>query len=98
MKKIELTQSERDSIKHLLTSGGDIVKVIEKIFDFYIADLRDIETINPDGNMGLQTLSRQHAWRMLENIKCDVLSREWPDEKNKKNKKDGNGKQLSQWA
>lgn len=95
MKKIELTQSERDSIKHLLTTGGDIVKIIEKIFDFYIADLRDIDNIDPEGNMGLQSLARQHAWRAVEGIKCDILSREWPDEKNKKNKND---KKISQWA
>ena len=45
------------------------MKVIEKILNESIADLKDITNIDPKGNMGLQTLARQEACKEVKAIK-----------------------------
>lgn len=69
MKRINLDQGEETSLEQFVGSGANYVKVIEKIFTFYLEDLKNIQNIDPKGNMGLQTLARQEAFGNLEEIR-----------------------------
>lgn len=69
MKKINLEQEDSLILERFAKSNSSDVKVIKKIFDFYINDLRDVRNIDPKGNMGLQALGAQLALTNLDEIR-----------------------------
>lgn len=96
MKKILLDENEIQALGNLSTSGTSGYGVMKKVFKSQINDLSSVMSIDPKGNVGLQTCARQLAYEML----CDVAEVIFPDEmKNiKASKVTGTGdKPISPW-
>lgn len=68
MKRIELEQDEVDALENLVNSGSTGVAVLKKIIKLHIEELESVRNIDPKGNMGLQTLARQNALEIVEDI------------------------------
>jgi hypothetical protein len=67
--KIELKIEEHNALEQFEQSGANYVRVIEKIFAGAINELKDINNIDPKGNMGLQALARQEAVKIMLEVK-----------------------------
>ncbi len=79
MKKIILDENEIQAIGNLATSGANGYAVMKKVFKSQINDLSSVMSIDPKGNVGLQTCARQLAYEML----CEVAETIFPDEAGK---------------
>lgn len=66
--KINLSQEELSALTTLVASAPTGLTVLKKIFTFYTNDLGNIENIDPKGNVGLQTCSRQEAVKTIKEI------------------------------
>lgn len=93
MKKINLDQGEDTALEQFVGSGANYVKVIKKIFDFYLDDMKNIENIDPKGNVGLQTTSRQQAFTQLKNIRDTIF----PEFSEKTPATPGGKPEISKW-
>lgn len=71
--KINLQIEEQNALAQFVGSGANYVRVIEKIFAEAINDLKDINNIDPKGNMGLQALARQEAVKTILEIKDAIF-------------------------
>lgn len=71
--KIPLEESELKALEQFVGSGANYVKVIAKIFNVAIEDLKNIENVDPKGNMGLQTLSRQDALKTVREVRDTIF-------------------------
>ena len=56
-----------------MTSGNNAVAVLKKIFKHYIAQLESVRDIDPKGNVGLQTCSRQNALETIEEMELVIF-------------------------
>lgn len=79
MKNI-LNEEEREALRTMVNGRGEGVAVLKKLFRKGILELKDVETINPKGNVGLQTCSRQEALKIVR----DVFTNVFPDLAEKK--------------
>lgn len=70
--KINLDQNESDALEQFEKSGANSVAVIRKIFEAGIDELKDVENIDPKGNMGLQSLARQEAVKIVRGLR-DII-------------------------
>lgn len=68
MKKINLDESESEALANLAASGVNGYDVMKKIIQFYMRDLASILNVDPKGNIGLQTLARQHSYETISEI------------------------------
>lgn len=96
MKKILLDENEIQALGNLSSSGMKGYEVMKKIFKSQINDLSSVMSIDPKGNVGLQTCARQLAYEML----ADVAEVIFPDEMKKiqASKVPGTGdKPISPW-
>ena len=91
--KINLDRNEQDALAQFSSSGMNAVGVMKKIFKFYIEDLRNIENIDPKGNMGLQALSRQEAHRTVKEVEALIF----PDTVQKNSEPLPGEKKISQY-
>lgn len=66
--KIILQEDETKALENLAGSGANGYDVMKKVFQLHIRDLHSIMNIDPKGNVGLQTISRQHAYETLLDI------------------------------
>lgn len=69
------------------------MKVIEKVFKEGITDLKDINNVDPKGNMGLQTLARQEAVKIL----VEIAEMIFPDQEKLKTSAGPQEKKISKW-
>lgn len=74
--KIILSENDSESIKNLAESGSKGYTVIKNLFQDVLSDLNAISNIDPKGNVGLQTCSRQEAYKYL----LDVAEIIFPDQ------------------
>jgi len=66
--KIILDENEENVLESLQRSNMPGFKVVEKIFKTNMEELESIANIDPKGNVGLQTCSRQEALKTLKEI------------------------------
>ncbi len=66
--KIILDENEVNVLESLQRSNMPGFEVVKKIFKLNMEDLESIENIDPKGNVGLQTCSRQEALKTLKEI------------------------------
>lgn len=79
MKNI-LNEEEKEMLRTMVHGRGEGVAVLKKLFQKGILELKDVESINPKGNVGLQTCSRQEALKIVR----DVFSNVFPEMADKK--------------
>lgn len=72
--KIILPEEETNALETMIRSGANGVKVLDRIFKESIEDLKNIKNIDPKSNMGLQTLARQLACEIVEDIQKLIFS------------------------
>jgi len=70
--KINLDENEQNALATFNNSGQNAIQVMKKIFTFYIEDLESVKNIDPKGNMGLQSLARQEALKIVEEMR-DII-------------------------
>ena len=89
--KPDLSQSEEQIINDLPSANSDRLNVVKKVLSHYLYELRDIDNIDRDGNVGLQATSMKVAYRFLEeamelmfdDIRNQVNEREKEEKKEK---------------
>jgi hypothetical protein len=74
MKKIQIDPAEQATLDSLLGSGAPGLALMRRIFDHYVDDLGDVRNIDPKGNVGLQTVARQEALNILEEIRGTIFT------------------------
>lgn len=72
---------ERKTLESFVAQRGAGVELIKEIIEFHLSDLIDIRNIDPKGNVGLQTCSRQIAYDTLEQIFSVIFSDAQPEPK-----------------
>lgn len=73
MKKIQIDPAELSQLQNLIGMGAPGVKVLKKILDHYISELRDVRNIDASGNMGLQALAAKQALSVLDEFRGEVF-------------------------
>lgn len=68
MKKITLDENEAADLANVAQSGAKGYGVMKKIFQSHMAELTSVMNIDPKGNIGLQTLARQHAYETISEM------------------------------
>lgn len=71
--KIELTPEDENAIATLVATKGAGVEALKRLFSAGIADLRDVMTLDPKGNLGLQSLAAQRAVSVVEAIQAKIF-------------------------
>lgn len=71
--KINLDESKSNAIAKLMAVGGAGVEALKELLLAAEAELRDVNNIDPKGNMGLQALAAQKAVETLQEIRSHVF-------------------------
>lgn len=66
--KPNFSENETALLERFKASGASDAELVKKIIVFYMDEMKDIMKIDPKGNMGLQALARQEAYKMLSAI------------------------------
>lgn len=90
--KIILEPNESSAIANFAASGHQAYPVLKKIFKYYQDELESVRNIDPKGNMGLQSLARQEALKILDDISNEIF----PDISPPRRKEEP-GKKISQY-
>lgn len=84
--KIDLDQKKADTLAAMVKGGGAGVEALSDLFAAAESELRDVLKIDPKGNMGLQTLARQHAVDMLLEVRDVIFTGVLPQDRPKDEK------------
>lgn len=73
MKKIQIDPTELQQLHAMIAAAAPGIKVLRKILDHYINELRDVRNIDDKGNMGLQAKAAQEALAVLDEFRDEVF-------------------------
>ena len=90
--KPNLSEGEQATLERFRESNSHDLVLIKKLMVFYMEDLKNIMNIDPKGNVGLQTCSRQEAFKVV-NAVAEIISPDIAKFAEKKEVKEG----ISQW-
>ena len=68
MKKIDLSPEEQNALSQLSVSESAWARVARKVLIEGVNELMDIRSIDPKGNVGLQTCANQRAAEILTEL------------------------------
>ena len=71
--KIDLGPDKENALQRLVAVGGAGVEALRELFALAEAELRDVMNINPQGNMGLQSLASQKAVEALTEVRDHIF-------------------------
>lgn len=74
MKKINLNADDKQHLASLIGTNAPGIGVLKKILKHYTDELRDVRSIDPKKNVGLQTVAAQKALDVLIEFEDEVFN------------------------